>query len=401
MNSIFDAFHISNWKKLSQDQRFEALQTLEKHYATLQGRDPLKLDATEDEVYGYYYQGKIYLNRNSVLGDEDCYQAVNTVLHEGRHAFQTHAIIQSSMGQELSLSVSQYELFNWRMNKLGGYLRKKPDYWLQPIEKDANQYTLSETKKIYDQLRSRFGENLGYDKYEKDWNLHYENSAMRLKSKYGENYLLIIENKVYRKRNLRIEVEKAFSKESGRLLNKEIESFIHQTYPEPMNVKDFEAYLHQYLQDQGYKNIDQYLNEQKSKNQGTPKYYEEFILHNKIDTNPISLQIKMFEKMEQIHNKLSQQRKRIDPLGGKEMNKKLNEQLQTFNQKVQSEFQKQYPDVQLKPFHLSTSKIAIEVMKHNCQFGQKLDLDQGRELGFKQVELNKLVDKGNKLEMEL
>ncbi|TCS94816.1 hypothetical protein [Hazenella coriacea] len=397
MDSFFEKLHITQWNKLSKDSRLEALQSLERHYAQLQGRDACKFEGMKDkEHFGRYKQGKIYLNHDLLLND-NCYEAVFTVLHEGRHAFQSQTIDLSANNR--LAPISDKEIYTWRVSKSGGYLKQQPDYWFQPVEKDANDYALTEMEKIYSQLEPLHGKNNGYKEYKKDLEINFMIEENKLLRTYGKNYLQTIEDKVHKKYILMQTALRHFGDKAYRL-HDPAEQYVHQTYPKEILYKDFSAYLPTYLQEKGYTMLHEYLNQEENKSPNLPEFYGEFELHETILPPPLSREGKLIEKLEQAHEKLTHLWKQIDPLGGTEINQRQNEKLQDFNKKVQAEFQKQYPDVQLKPFYLSTSKTAIDIMKHNHLTGEKMDLHNGKEFGFKSSDLNKLIDQGKEMEME-
>jgi hypothetical protein len=135
MSSFWDHLHISKWNELSINERREALQQLENHYAELQGREPCPIKPTTNpKVLGQYDYSEeiIYLNEQRLLANDKCYEAVNTILHEGRHAYQDYVI------GELEGQAVEDEISKWKKNFIGGYLKKEPEYWLQSIEADAN-----------------------------------------------------------------------------------------------------------------------------------------------------------------------------------------------------------------------------------------------------------------------
>ncbi|TCS94854.1 hypothetical protein [Hazenella coriacea] len=89
---------------------------------------------------GYYNHKKkeIYVALNS-LTDEQSYNIVETVIHEGRHAYQHYAL------ENPEIHPDHKELELWRKNTrhMGGvYLSPMYDfmYYYQAIERDANQY---------------------------------------------------------------------------------------------------------------------------------------------------------------------------------------------------------------------------------------------------------------------
>lgn len=387
MSSLFQEFHHTKWKKLSIDQRFEAIQKLEEYYAKQQGRDACPVVVTDDEQsLGFYYQNKIHINKTQLLQDDTAYEAVNTLLHEGRHAYQEYAIKHS-----LS-DISQEELNKWKIDFSSGYLDKEPEYWFQAIEKDAKDYAFAETDKIFTKLEKELGENPKYKEYKEDWKRHFKKHINDLKLQYDDDYQQVIDDKVNKKFNLTqlLARDKDFNRYW--LLNEDIESFIHQTYQkehEP-TVIEFKSYLAHQIKDRGYNKLSDYLNDLEKNKMVQNRSFGQVLLKDQP-----TISINTLNKMEQAHTLLTQQWKDTKPSN---QNPNLTRNIEIFTTAVQKEFQKQYPDLKLKPFYLSTSKTAIDIMKHNSEKGKIVSPDRLKEDGFKDI--NKIVNQDRKYELE-
>ena len=142
-------FNYDVWKELDVDERIELLQGLENEAAVVSLRDPIKV-MYEDlpDSYGYFSGDKIVISKE-VLADnsyENYKENIDTVLHEGRHAYQAY-----------NLNVRQVEknnvlLESWDINdNILGYdngYRSDPyyaevgflDYYTQPVEVDARAF---------------------------------------------------------------------------------------------------------------------------------------------------------------------------------------------------------------------------------------------------------------------
>jgi hypothetical protein len=83
-----------------------------------------------------------------------------------------------------------------------------------------------------------------------------------------------------------------------------------------------------------------------------------------------------------------------------EIRNNLKEQVKLFNRSTQAMFQKEYPDLKLKPFKLEASKVAIDIMKYNERTGQKLEPEQFRRIGLKQAEVNQVIDTQREYDQE-
>lgn len=120
-----DLFHTSNWRKLSFEERLEALQMLENDYAKKQGRAPRIVEAEKMEGLEYmgYYNPKqdlIKINEDHVKRDDYNYCCVETVIHEGRHAYQIDVIQYGSSSED------QMEVQKWAENAVALQGNDKP-----------------------------------------------------------------------------------------------------------------------------------------------------------------------------------------------------------------------------------------------------------------------------------
>ena len=137
------------WEGLSVEGRLETLQTIETKLAEIQGRPPVPVFASETPVpvfasetpgeNGHYNPTTrtITLNVEQLNNPSQRLNLINTVAHEGRHAYQHYAI------EHPGFHPDQREVDQWAENwpnylsceQYGGLL-----YRLQPIEADAWKY---------------------------------------------------------------------------------------------------------------------------------------------------------------------------------------------------------------------------------------------------------------------
>lgn len=144
-----EALKIDHWEGLTFDERLEALQEAENQAAALGGRMPLKVTA-----YNYGDQGSVFTagqmrwnTREILINDKLLMQnglqaegnLLDTVLHEGRHAYQF-----SNM-YEKRTEPSDEKYKSWVMNQNTGYLPCQlygfERYSMQPMELDARVFT--------------------------------------------------------------------------------------------------------------------------------------------------------------------------------------------------------------------------------------------------------------------
>ena len=127
------------WQQLDGTQRLEMLQGLENRIAEIQGRPPVPVRAEPmaPGVYGGYVRGQGITLSYEHVASNDVRELVDSMAHEGRHAYQDHAIRTPGFVSDTNLVDS------WRSN-WGNYLTAEEYgqelYQSQPIERDAWQY---------------------------------------------------------------------------------------------------------------------------------------------------------------------------------------------------------------------------------------------------------------------
>jgi hypothetical protein len=87
-----------------------------------------------DGAVGQYDGESIVLDPDHVKGD-DVSEVVDTIVHEGRHAYQDHLVQNPEAASDLSVVSA------WDQNmQPGGYVSQGQEYFTQPIEADAWDY---------------------------------------------------------------------------------------------------------------------------------------------------------------------------------------------------------------------------------------------------------------------
>jgi len=126
------------WQEINETERLAALQQAENALATAQERPamPVRVEQLPSNYRGYFDGDHITLNADLVR-DTDVRQAVETLAHEGRHAYQRHAIDNPGTHPDTQ------EVNQWRHN-FDHYKTAQRHgfraYQNQPIEKDARAY---------------------------------------------------------------------------------------------------------------------------------------------------------------------------------------------------------------------------------------------------------------------
>ena len=145
--------HERNWDVMSPGQRLTMLQELENIMAARQGRPALRVNIIPPDkekenpgVMGYFDGETIYLcsryfvkRKPSILGFDrfNVGAAINTIIHEGRHAWQSHLLEPGVSGADDNTKAAIF------LNNLA-YRRNGSDYSAQFIELDARRYARQE-----------------------------------------------------------------------------------------------------------------------------------------------------------------------------------------------------------------------------------------------------------------
>lgn len=140
-----------NWIAMDTSDRLSVLQSIESRMAAIQGRPAVEVTPIELEPgsFGYFDGQGIALNSSDLAGDQmDVREFADTIVHEGRHAYQSYAIQNPGF-------VQNQEVVNaWEANLLpGNYLRAEDygqeAYLSQSIEADAWSYADQVTSAIF------------------------------------------------------------------------------------------------------------------------------------------------------------------------------------------------------------------------------------------------------------
>ena len=140
----------NEWRHLSDEQKTAVLQCIENRMASESGRKPCPVNPKwlmtgKDSIeLGYYSPSEKCICVNaSQFASDSMYGAtsdklVETVLHEGRHAYQ-HQVVNGLVSHN-----DQADVESWTENfKDGNYISFEENprgYWNQPVEVDARQF---------------------------------------------------------------------------------------------------------------------------------------------------------------------------------------------------------------------------------------------------------------------
>ena len=145
MESI-DGLSFDEWKDSTFDQKVSSLQELENSIAEIAHRPPCQINVENlgEGNYGYFDPNTKDITVNSMYidsnGFNDYKETLDTIVHEGRHAYQDYNMTEREVHPRVS------EVDNWRLNNDSqlGYLDAQhwgfELYQYQPMEADARAF---------------------------------------------------------------------------------------------------------------------------------------------------------------------------------------------------------------------------------------------------------------------
>ena len=141
LQSLSQYFDDNNWSKMDALEREDALNTL-----ALRAGKAFRFNVQGVRFYdgnpssrGYYAgDGYLYLNSDVLTDTKNKLDAIDTVFHEGRHAFQ-HAAAKNPTKYSVDRKTAQQWLNNFPPNYIR-YEQNPMRYFSQPIEVDARTF---------------------------------------------------------------------------------------------------------------------------------------------------------------------------------------------------------------------------------------------------------------------
>jgi hypothetical protein len=146
--------HPEQWETIQDaNERLAALQNVEENMASIQGRPSVPVEAAsmEDNVFGGWNGQTIRVNYDHLMGDQTVMENVDTIVHEGRHAYQDYAI------EHPEIISDQNIIQEWKDN-MQDY-KNAETYGLeihlnQPVEADAWSYANSIQSGLYGDMEN-------------------------------------------------------------------------------------------------------------------------------------------------------------------------------------------------------------------------------------------------------
>lgn len=186
-----DNFSTSNWQGLSHQQRVDALQGLENNMASRQGRAPRivtpdwNMPRTRHGEYKPENADRLHINFRLIDNNNGSYQAMQTMIHEGRHAYQ-HDCVQ---GKIIAQPEDQGKVKSWKHNmpipgSSGVYCKNGIDYRYQPVEADAYNYS----KEVMNGLISQYANDPAFIQHSSKRDLNDRRTEWFAKLRHGKDY---------------------------------------------------------------------------------------------------------------------------------------------------------------------------------------------------------------------
>ncbi len=195
---IYNKFKLKKWNKYSSAKRLKILQALENKLAKQNHREPVDVVVHERSDWNclgmFTVQGgqkKLYVHENLILNPSYRFHALETIIHEGRHATQYNAT------QRDDLHWWNIREKRWKAN-FAGYFSASEDnvlYNNQEVERDAQRYTIKKLSKLEYKYHN---EDDFYTTLDRNIN-RYEYADASARKKYGLFYKQKMRRKVNKK----------------------------------------------------------------------------------------------------------------------------------------------------------------------------------------------------------
>jgi hypothetical protein len=159
----------SEWSKLTIQERAAVMQAVEIEVARREGRPPCNVSLFSEPpkdgkiIAGQYNPDNRGIELNAYHLSGNPVECLNTVLHEGRHAYQDSAVRGEVYHHDKA------ELKAWQENmKPGNYIQPEQNrraYYNQPIEADARQYAAITSGQILAEQKIQHSSNKGINSF--------------------------------------------------------------------------------------------------------------------------------------------------------------------------------------------------------------------------------------------
>lgn len=191
---LFSKFKLKKWKNLNPEKRLKVFIALEKKVAKKLSIEPLKLELKDDENWNCFgaftvINGikKIVLNENLLYEPKFRFHAMETIVHETRHAYQFSVVSRELKWYEFTAK-------KWKRN-WAGYFSSSTDnlmYNNQSVERDAQKYSIKFLKKY----KGKYWGEIDFRNTYEAVVYRYEQADIDARKKYGLFYKFKIEKNI-------------------------------------------------------------------------------------------------------------------------------------------------------------------------------------------------------------
>ena len=195
---IYSKFKLRKWKRYTSTKRLKILQALEKKLAKQNHRDPIDVvvhERSDWHCFGMFSvsngQKKLFVHENLIINPAYRFHALETIIHEGRHASQYVACNKEN------IPWWNFKAKRWKKN-FSGYFSSSEDsvmYNNQDVERDAQSYTIKKLKRLAWKYRNEtdFQKTLDRNIY------RFEHADDAARKKYGLFYKFKMRRKIDKK----------------------------------------------------------------------------------------------------------------------------------------------------------------------------------------------------------
>lgn len=183
-------FNFDIWSCLNSQERKGLLQQLENAMAKEQNRTPRTITERiyEGGTFGSYKDSKpdlLYINKDLLDNPSRGYALMDTVIHEGRHAYQDDVV----KGRIPVTGISPLVIEDWKQQfgkgkVYNGRVFGRIPYRFQPIEIDAHDYAFNKMQSFVGQL----GNDPLYQIYMRKGQILRKDNTTEAKKKYGNDF---------------------------------------------------------------------------------------------------------------------------------------------------------------------------------------------------------------------
>lgn len=230
--NIIYKFHSSYWNSMDIKSRNELIQKFINKYCEI-----FKMDSVKMQNINLGHNAGVYEDLESVVSvskngvsSESQYDLMDTLFHELRHNFQHRAVDANLSDIEFA---SEKQIKDWKINFLNSpmgfsnYISNVGEngdlYYYQPVEEDAFKTGLACTKKAYELIKKKYGEDKQFVKYarllSKTIMIFFSNEDLYCKNREEKRNRVY---EVFNTNNKKFETEKKCIKIAKKTMQKEL-----------------------------------------------------------------------------------------------------------------------------------------------------------------------------------